>query len=98
MSVELFFGADGTARAVYSDDVDLGAIAQVVGAVEIKRASHVEPARLQLGFDPGTDERGGIGWWVDMSPSGGPDLGPFVTRQAALDAEAAWLSQRLAAL
>ncbi len=30
-------------------------------------------------------------WWADLSPSKGPVLGPFDTRQAALDAEVAWL-------
>jgi hypothetical protein len=48
-----------------------------LGAASIARASHVEPA-------PG-------GWTADMTPSGGPVLGPFPLRQTALDAEVAWL-------
>ena len=33
------------------------------------------------------------GWWADMRPSGGPILGHFRSRQEALDAELAWLSE-----
>lgn len=49
-----------------------------LGEARIERASHVEPAE-------------GGGWTADMSPRGGPVLGPFKLRQAALDAEVAWL-------
>ncbi len=49
-----------------------------LGRVEITRASHVEP-------DPGGH------WLADMRPVGGPVLGPFPRRSAALEAEAAWL-------
>lgn len=47
------------------------------GPAQVTRASHVEPA-------PG-------GWTADLSPVGGPVLGPFPLRQVALDAEVAWL-------
>jgi hypothetical protein len=50
-----------------------------LGSVTIRRASHVEP-----------DEQGR--WTADLSPVGGPVLGPFALRSAALDAERAWLS------
>jgi hypothetical protein len=50
-----------------------------LGSITIRRASHVEP-----------DEQGR--WTVDLSPVGGPVLGPFALRSAALDAERAWLS------
>ena len=49
-----------------------------LGSVSIQRASHVEP-----------DIEGK--WWADLSPVGGPDLGPFTLRSEALDAEQAWL-------
>ena len=48
-----------------------------LGAVDMRRVSHVEPC--------------GRDWTADMSPVGGPVLGPFTLRQDALDAEMAWL-------
>lgn len=69
-------------RCIY-DDALLPALA-ALGPVTVTRASHVEPAP-------------GGGWLADMSPSGAqvilaaPDGTPFATRQAALDAEVAWL-------
>ena len=49
-----------------------------LGKVDIQRASHVEPT---------TDGR----WTADLSPVGGPMLGPFALRSEALDAEQQWL-------
>lgn len=49
-----------------------------LGQLQITRASHVEP-----------DESGT--WWADMSPVGGPKLGPFEKRSDALGAEGQWL-------
>ena len=49
-----------------------------LGVPMIRRASHVEPA---------TDGC----WHADLSPVGGPMLGPFERRSEALDAERAWL-------
>jgi len=68
--------ADGTARCVYAEAIDLGAL----GDVAATRASHVEP------------DAGG-GWHADLSPVGGPLLGPFGRRSDALAAEAAWLDR-----
>ena len=51
-----------------------------LGTPTIRRASHVEP-----------DEYGQ--WWADLSPVGGPMLGPFPSRTPALDAELAWLEE-----
>jgi hypothetical protein len=50
-----------------------------LGAAQITRASHVEP---------NDDGR----WFADLSPLGGPRLGPFMRRSEALDAEVAWLT------
>ncbi len=50
----------------------------VLGRPRIRRASYVEP-----------DAQGR--WHVDLSPSGGPQLGPFSSRSAALQAEREWL-------
>jgi hypothetical protein len=52
------------------------------GAVAISRASYVEP-----------DAAGR--WEADLSPVGGPVLGPFPLRSQALDAERAWLNRHL---
>ena len=49
-----------------------------LGSPTISRASHVEP-----------DEHGR--WLADLSPVGGPVLGPFGHRSEALAAEHSWL-------
>ncbi len=54
-----------------------------LGSPAIARASHVEP-----------DEEGR--WWADMSPVGGPLLGPFERRSEALAAEVGWLEGQFA--
>ncbi len=76
--MELVIAPGGMVRCIYGEDVDLAAL----GAVEIRRASHVEP-----------DAAGE--WWADLAPVGGPKLGPFARRSEALDAEVAWLLARL---
>lgn len=48
------------------------------GQLTIARGSHVEPT------DSGH-------WTADLSPVGGPRLGPFESRSAALTAERDWL-------
>ena len=50
-----------------------------LGDMVITRASHVEP-----------DAAGH--WWADLSPVGGPMLGPFELRSTALLGEVAWLT------
>ena len=52
-----------------------------IGDLRIRRASHVEPDALGW-------------WWADLSPVGGPNLGPFRLRGQALEAEVTWLSER----
>jgi hypothetical protein len=49
-----------------------------LGQLQIQRGSHVEP-----------DADGQ--WQADLSPVGGPSLGPFVHRSQALAAERHWL-------
>ena len=51
-----------------------------LGRLAIRRASHVEP-----------DSEGR--WLVDLSPVGGPLLGPYALRSEALDAEFEWLER-----
>lgn len=53
------------------------------GLMDVRRASHVEPAP-------------GGGWNADMTPVGGPPcLGRFATRGEALAAEREWLNRTL---
>lgn len=52
------------------------------GRVAIRRVSHVEPT---------ADHQ----WTADLSPVGGPVLGPFLTRAEALSAEVAWLNANI---
>ena len=49
-----------------------------LGKPQVRRASFVEP--IADGF-----------WQADLAPSGGPILGPFPTRSAAIKAESEWL-------
>lgn len=51
-----------------------------LGAAKIARASHVEP-------------NADCTWSADLAPVGGPVLGPFPTRAAALEAETLWLER-----
>lgn len=72
---DLYFGSDGIVRAIYDDD--LADLLSELGEPHTQRASHVEPD--------------GSGWSADLSPVGGPILGPFTTRREALSAEVEWL-------
>ncbi len=51
-----------------------------LGKLSISRGSHVEPNK---------DGQ----WFADLSPVGGPQLGPFSTRSTALTAEIRWLEE-----
>jgi hypothetical protein len=66
----------GEVRCLYSDE--MADVLKEVGPSKIRRASHVEP----------TPEGE---WGADLSPVGGPVLGPFGTRAEALSAEVEWL-------
>lgn len=59
---------------------DEGLDLAALGEHQIRRASHVE-----------ADEQGD--WWADLSPVGGPKLGPFPHRSLALAAERSWLRE-----
>ena len=50
----------------------------LLGKLSITRASHVEPNSVGQ-------------WMADLSPVGGPVLGPFELRTDALSAEVNWL-------
>ena len=73
--MQLLIRPDGRIDYVYGEAIDLS----LLGTLEIRRGSHVEPTR---------DGR----WTVDLSPVNGPRLGPFALRSAALAAEHEWLN------
>jgi len=76
-SIEVIITPIGLTKSVFDDLLDL----RCLGAIEIKRGSHVEPT-----------EDGQ--WTADLSPVGGPLLlGLFDKRSEALAAEVAWLQQ-----
>lgn len=74
--MQLVIAADGTIRYVYDELVDL----RLLGCVEIRRGSHVEPDVLGR-------------WTADLAPLGGPILGPFTERSTALAAEVTWIEE-----
>lgn len=73
----LVMRTDGTVEGVYDDAMI--PVLSALGRPLIRRAGHVE----EDGFT--------IGWQADLSPIGGPVLGPFASRRAALEAERDWL-------
>lgn len=75
----LYIDNQGVIEGIYSDSL---ASLLSHGHATITRASHVEP---------GVNDKGEPCWYADMSPSGGPSLGPFTLRQEALDSEVEWL-------
>ena len=83
LSASLTFNQSGGGSFVYEDaEKALGSdVAGLMGLgdLQTKRASHVEPIE------------GSASWSADMSPVGGPVLGPFNLRHEALAAERRWL-------
>lgn len=84
---------DGAVRAVYDDR--LASVLTALGRPAVIRASHVEPVHEPIVEDGSADGAIGIRWQADLSPVGGPVLGPFASRQAALEAERAWIQARI---
>jgi hypothetical protein len=74
----LVISPEGLVRGIYDEALDYGAL----GAVEIQRASRVDPDEMQA-------------WWADLGIVNGPRLGPFPRRSLALEAERAWLEAHL---
>lgn len=75
--MKLMVDANGGIRCLYDETIDL----TLLGAITIKRASHVEP-----------DENGL--WWADLAPLKGPTIGPFSLRSDALQAERTWIEEQ----
>lgn len=68
--------SNGKVRFLYDDS--LQDVSKALGKTSTVRASHIDPA------DDGM-------WYADLSPVGGPKLGPFITRASAIEAEVSWL-------
>lgn len=93
--VRLHVPKTGAALALYQEQVDL----DVLGVGRINRASYVEAKehlpwwalrqRWRLRRIPLNS------WYVDLSPSDGPILGPFSAYSMAVQAEVTWLRTRL---
>ena len=75
----------GTMRFVYDDRLR-GLLRH--GEASVARASHVEPGDPDKGQDP-------TRWYVDLAPTSGPVLGPFLERRTALDKEVEWIEAHL---
>lgn len=75
----ILIGPAGEIQFVWADEL---APILSVGLGRIRRASHVEPT---------ADAR----WQADLSPVGGPILGPFELRGDALRAELQWLEKEM---
>ena len=101
--VEIIIGKGGQTRAIYSPTASR--LLSTLGTTETRRASHVEPTaelgeaalRELVKANPGTtpDAIRALlptdAWWADLTPVGGPVLGPFHERDVALAAELTWL-------
>ncbi len=72
--MELVIRPNGDITTLYTELLDLSAL----GALNIARASHVEPDQFGQ-------------WFADVID--GPKLGPFPRRSDALAAEVAWLTE-----
>lgn len=77
--------SDGSIQFIYDDKLR-GLLRE--GQATIVRASHVEPGDESSGQDP-------LKWYADLGHSRGPVLGPFDSREYALDAEVAWLNENV---
>jgi hypothetical protein len=77
--LRLVVSPNGTLSAIAPDNLTFLA---TLGQLDIKRVSNVEPDANNQ-------------WNADLSPVGGPILGPFEDRKDALAAEVAWLEPRL---
>ena len=73
----------GRVEFVYADD--LAALLHL-GMPAVARASHVEFRLI------GESDTAGVGgWYAELSPVGGPVLGPYSRRRKAVADEVAWL-------
>lgn len=92
----LVVGINGVTTGVNSPVVRQ--ICQTLGDdIQIRRASRVEPS-TELSpeasawlYSHNVPITSWTSWWADLTPVGGPVLGPFEATETALAAEVAWL-------
>lgn len=85
-SKSIIIKPDGTILFVYDDRL-LPLLEE--GDANVVRASHVEPVRTEVTLEWLTD----FSWVADLSPIGGPRLGPFLMRSDAIAAEIKWIEE-----
>lgn len=78
----IFILPDGTINFLY-DDV-LKPLLEC-GESSFRRASNIDPKMT----------KDGPRWFVDLSLSSGPEIGPFETKDEAIKAEIDWLNARI---
>ena len=98
MSIPIVVRSSGEVQFLYTEELDLSTLGPVA---KQKRASHIEltcdlsdEALISLARLP-IDETPANTWWADLTPSGGPVLGPFEKRSQALAAEAVWIQEHI---
>lgn len=84
---QVVVSADGRIRFIWDDQ--LAGLLEL-GAAEVRRASHVDPAHCSCGQTTSV-----LGWTADLWPVGGPVLGPFALHAEALAAERQWIKQNV---
>lgn len=103
--MNIVIAPDGSVRMIASEDARF--LIDQAEEVRKTRASHVLPLdpvlrilfrALRWGFGEtgrasGWTRSWKILWYVDLSPSGGPTLGPFRDRAEAIMREVLWLEQ-----
>ena len=80
VDVEIFINGDGTVQFLYYDELKP---LLNIGEAQVTRASHVDP---EMTVD-------GLKWFADLAPVKGPKLGPFDTRDIAIEHEIDWLTK-----
>jgi hypothetical protein len=83
--MKLVINKEGAIQTIAEDDLSF---VSSLGDCNAQRASHVNPVK----------HNGKLLWSADLSPVGGPVLGPFGTRTEAIKSEIEWLYQRLGLL
>lgn len=84
--ISVIIEKDGTLRFLYDYNSQEGQLLsdELIKDTNahIERRSHINPKVTE----------NGVKWFVDLSPSAGPELGPFESRAIAIEEEIAWIN------